>query len=298
LSAVENSDEFYDKLVQLKNEQKKTLLAMEDLYNQKCHQQQSISPAIIDLNNESRDYNQRQSVVSSKPPPPPDHRLTRQKLEGLTQELGQIEQMWQNFDLNDYDRTNFFDKVNEKMSKSLKSVYEDEFIKENQEIMNIKENNEWRPRVTIPRPFSMTLRQEKKKADQKLEKESRLMKEKREREIEAELKETERQFKARPVPAHIVLPLYEQKMMEEEARKISLKEKGKEYLDKVVKPFHLTDNNSNTNNKNRRSVSFSEGEKNTDFIAQPMPNFYHNEDIIKEKFVYFHFYYDLELFFF
>jgi protein FAM161A len=66
---------------------------------------------------------------------------------------------------------------------------------------------EWFPRVTIPEPFSMTIREQiKSEQKQKLVRE---MQDEREKRIDAEIRECSRKFRANPVPAHVYLPLYE-----------------------------------------------------------------------------------------
>ena len=120
---------------------------------------------------------------------------------------------------------------------------------------------------------------------QKQEKLLKEMQEEREKRIEAELRETKRKFKANPVPAHVILPLYEKKLVDEELRKHKIKRMSKEYLEKVSKPFNLTDNKKISNRQRRHSLSYDDEENNrkAEFNAQPLPEFYNNEDIISEQ---------------
>ena len=79
------------------------------------------------------------------------------------------------------------------------------------------------------------------KIDQKRLTLARELQDEREKRIEAEIRECKRKFKATPIPAHVHLPLYEQKKAEEKLRKLKLKQTSKEYLEKNLKPFNLTE---------------------------------------------------------
>jgi len=115
------------------------------------------------------------------------------------------------------------------------------------------------------------------------------MQEEREKRLEAELKECQRKFKANPVPSHVYLPLYEQRKLDEKFRQDKLKKMSKEYAEKVVKPFNLTDQKNQKNQKSvrERRHSYSEGQvsnrQTLKFNAQPLPEFYNNEENFLEK---------------
>ena len=73
LENANNSDEFYAKLIELKNEQKKTLLFMQDLYNQKQTLKQEIEKSEHNLNDlksatypiRTEDYKYRLNTISA-----------------------------------------------------------------------------------------------------------------------------------------------------------------------------------------------------------------------------------------
>jgi hypothetical protein len=148
---------------------------------------------------------------------------------------------------------------------------------------------EWVPRVTVPEPFSMSIR-ESLKTDKRLQKASQETREEREKRIEAELRECTKKFKATPAPVHVMLPLYEKLKMEEEVRKIRLKKMSQEYMEKVSRPFKLTEPKRSASVKERRH-SFAEGEleseRSKEFYAKPLPEFYYNDELIQEKYVFF-----------
>lgn len=82
-------------------------------------------------------------------------------------------------------------------------------------------------------------------------------------------------------------PLYERLKQEEELRKIKLKEMSKQYLDKVSKPFNLTDYKKKDKSPptRERRHSYSEGQQpdTYEFNAQPLPDFYFNDEDFTEK---------------
>lgn len=94
---------------------------------------------------------------------------------------------------------------------------------------------EWRPRITIPQPFSMTLREEntpKKKSKSMLSAE----REKMEREAKEEA-EMRKQFRATPVPASTYIPLYELINAKNQERRERVKHRSKDLLESTERPF-------------------------------------------------------------
>jgi hypothetical protein len=208
-------------------------------------------------------------------------------IENLDDDIVKIERMWDDFKVSaaasDINLKSI--EFNEKFVKKIKKNASGKLpkSKKRQQAQQV----EWMPRLTVPEPFSMTIR-EQIKSDKKQEKLLKEMQEERERRIEAELKEAKRKFKANPVPAHVVLPLYQKRLVDEELRKHKIKRMSKEYLEKIPKPFKLTD----TTNKIRErphSATFDNdrseelNKKPTDFNANPLPEFYLNEEYINEK---------------
>lgn len=198
--------------------------------------------------------------------------------DSVDEDLKKIEKIWNEFSLNDNQTLKsieFNTRFEKKKKKPAKSNYRTQ--------RPASAQVEWAPRVTIPEPFSMTIR-EKIKADKKV-KLAREMQDEREKRIENEIRECKRKFKASPVPHHVMLPLYEQKKVGEEIRKHKIKKMSKEYMEKVSKPFNLTESKRFAK---ERSHSFSEGDNNTtevktNFNAQPIPDFYFDDENVKEK---------------
>lgn len=95
----------------------------------------------------------------------------------------------------------------------------------------------WASSITVPQPFRMTLREARKKA-QWLASPASFEPERRQAEKQGqEEAECHRQFRAQPVPAHVYLPLYQEVMERNEARRRAGIQKRKELLLSSLKPF-------------------------------------------------------------
>ena len=130
-----------------------------------------------------------------------------------------------------------------------------------------KEVKEWQHKVTIPQPFSMTLREETKPKKKnaliaELEKQ-------REEKIKREEAECQKSFKARPVPANVYLPLFEEIMEKKEARRREIKQNRTEILQTMQKPFKFCLRDDKM--KARQSCLESEFKPKTEFKASPYP---------------------------
>jgi len=123
-----------------------------------------------------------------------------------------IEHMWDDFSVEDY------------------APYEPDMEQETK-----GRSKEWSPTITIPEPFSMTLRDSKtpkrKSRSMLIAERERMEREARE---EAELK---KQFRATPVPASTYLPLYELLNAKNEQRREQVKKLSQEILKSTEKPF-------------------------------------------------------------
>ncbi|XP_060572223.1 protein FAM161B-like [Ruditapes philippinarum] len=138
--------------------------------------------------------------------------------------LSRIEHMWQNFSINDYTPRRSLQDRTIKRPSSAKITREEK-----------KQKDNWRHRLTIPKPFTMTLRDERKeKRKSKNLQEFEELKYQKEIEEEEELK---KKFKARPVPAHVYLPLYDEIKEKNEEKRRHVKELSAELLKSQEKPF-------------------------------------------------------------
>ncbi|XP_020030605.1 protein FAM161A isoform X2 [Castor canadensis] len=98
-----------------------------------------------------------------------------------------------------------------------------------------KKPKEWVPTITVPVPFQMMIREQKKKEEamksrSDIEMGHKLLK-------KQEDSECKKKFRANPVPAYVLLPLYQDIVKQNEERRRTMKEKNKEALLALQKPF-------------------------------------------------------------
>ena len=147
--------------------------------------------------------------------------------------LSKIEDMWENFSVDDYTPRRSRRESGGSMRRRSNSLSRLSDTPKNQ-----NEADEWRHRITIPQPFSMTKRDEAKTARKsKAQIELEEMRAEQER---LEEEECQKKFKAKPVPAHVYMPLYNEIMEEQETRRRVNRQKSEEMTKSVQKPFKLS----------------------------------------------------------
>ncbi|XP_076442070.1 protein FAM161B-like [Babylonia areolata] len=176
--------------------------------------------------------------------------------------VNRIRDMWRGFTIDDYGPSD-----RHRSSSSLAS-------KKQKEKADLADG--WRHRITIPKPFVMTMREstkekKKTKAQQELE-EQRLEKQRLEEE------ECQKKFKAQPAPAHIYLPLYDEIQEKNEARRRFVKQHCKELLKSQEKPFNFVKREGEKKQQRVRSATVAERiaqsvqkAKKEKFVARPIP---------------------------
>ncbi|XP_054146340.1 protein FAM161A isoform X1 [Melozone crissalis] len=136
----------------------------------------------------------------------------------------QIEKMWDGFCLEDY------------ISRAKHSLPSSPACRK----AHKKEKEKaWSPRVTVPKPFQMTIREAQKKeqnvkSKSQIELENHLLKKQLEEEAECQKK-----FRAKPVPAAVFLPLYQDIVRRSEERRRSVRERSRLQLLATQKPFQF-----------------------------------------------------------
>lgn len=98
-----------------------------------------------------------------------------------------------------------------------------------------EKSDSWRHRLTVPEPFTMTIREERKE-----KKKSKNLLEFEEMTYQKQIKEEEelkKKFKAQPVPAHVYLPLYDEIQEKGEERRRHVRQSCAELLKSQEKPF-------------------------------------------------------------
>ncbi|XP_055485051.1 protein FAM161A isoform X1 [Psammomys obesus] len=132
----------------------------------------------------------------------------------------------------------------------------------------------WVPKVTVPVPFQMTVRDQEKreealKARSDLEMRQKLLKSD---EDEAECK---KKFRAHPVPSYVLLPLYEDLVRQSEERRRTAKEKSKAALLASQKPFKFIEREEQKQAIREKLLRdlFKSKRKTKGFKARPVPHF-------------------------
>jgi protein FAM161A len=146
--------------------------------------------------------------------------------------INRIQGMWKDFSVDDYaprrstrKRSNSLSRLSTARSTSA-------------ERLQLQEET-WSPKITIPKPFKMTLRDAKKTP--KKTKAMMELEEQRQKELKAQESECQKKFKATPIPAHVYLPLYDQIMEEKETRRRMNKKTCADLIMSSIKPFKFSE---------------------------------------------------------
>ena len=142
------------------------------------------------------------------------------------------------------------------------------------EVKESEHSDKWRPRITIPEPFHMTVREAKtprKKSRSMLQAERESL----EREA-AEEAETRKQFHATPIPASTFLPLYELMNAKNEQRREQVKRETKQILKSNQKPFKFWKRDEEKQQRKyiellKRSLDLEKMQCMNKFKARPIP---------------------------
>ena len=179
--------------------------------------------------------------------------------------MSRIEDMWENFSVDEYTPRG---RGPRRRSNSLSNV-PDTSTKTN--MKNSQSMDQWRHRITIPEPFSMTKREEAKTPTK-----SKAAIELEEKRLEAERLEEEecqKKFKAKPVPAHIYMPLYDEIMEEQETKRRYNRQKSAELTKSAQKPFKFSTREEEKKYKVKKSTDLQKQDEalKTEFQARPFP---------------------------
>lgn len=134
------------------------------------------------------------------------------------------------------------------------------------------EQESWKHRMTVPKPFQMMLREdEKRKRGIKTRSEIEMENAELRRQLE-ELTECQTKFRASPVPAHVHLPLYENLQEQNEERRRTLREREDQHLRTVPKPFSFLERERlKKEQKQQHDQKQTSQEKVKPFKAKPVP---------------------------
>ena len=172
-----------------------------------------------------------------------------------------VERMWSDFSIEDY---------------APRGSYGDEQEKEG------KCRDKWTPKITVPKPFSMTMRESqspKRKSRSMIQAEQERLE--REALEEAELR---KQFRATPLPASTYLPLYELINAKNEQRREEVKMLSKQILSDSERPFSFTKRDNERRlmreEEMRRSLELEKTKlKEATFSAKPVPKHLFDPDV-------------------
>ncbi|XP_010595540.1 protein FAM161A isoform X1 [Loxodonta africana] len=162
-----------------------------------------------------------------------------------------INNMWKNFSVEDYIQSDDTD---------IPSV---EKIR--------KKPKEWVPKITVPEPFQMMIREQKKK-DENMKSKSDIETVRQLLKKQEEDAECRKKFRANPVPAYVFLPLYHDIVKQSEERRRAAKERSKEALLASQKPFKFIAREEQKQAAREKLRDFFKPKKKTNrFKARPVP---------------------------
>ncbi|XP_010808411.1 protein FAM161A isoform X3 [Bos indicus] len=135
-----------------------------------------------------------------------------------------------------------------------------------------KKPKEWVPRITVPEPFQMMVREQKKKEENMKSKSDIEMVHKLLKKQEEE-SECKKKFRANPVPAFVFLPLYHDIVKQNEVRRRAMKERNKEALLASQKPFKFVAREEQKQAVREKQLKdfFKSKKKTNRFKARPVP---------------------------
>nr|XP_045370343.1 protein FAM161A isoform X3 [Camelus bactrianus] len=271
-----SNEEYFRKLEELKAAYLETMAKLEKMYQNKLHLKE-VQPAIIREEASSvssgsvsernsycpvslmtsisePDLSQSSSLIvsSSEDELPSLEKEYPEKNRMMTYAKELINNMWTNFSVEDYIR------------------YEDADLPACEKTK--KKPKEWVPRITVPEPFQMMIREQKKKEENMKSKSEAEMVRKLLKKQEEE-SECKKKFRANPVPAFVFLPLYHDIVKQNEEKRRSMKEKNKEALLASQKPFKFIAREEQKQAIRKKQLKdFFKSEKKTNrFKARPIP---------------------------
>uniref|UniRef100_A0A8C3NR76 Protein FAM161A n=1 Tax=Cyanoderma ruficeps TaxID=181631 RepID=A0A8C3NR76_9PASS len=281
-----SNQEYYLKLEELKNAHMETMAKLESMYRNKLYLK-GVQP--LDKRNDTSPKCCRPTWDKSSYQPLNLHKsfsdsdlsdplgssvsdVSDEELvfEGNGSETGsssfakqQIEKMWDGFSLEDYIS---------RAKHSLPSSPACRKVRKKQKV--------WSPRITVPKPFQMTIREAQRKeqnvkSKSQIELENHLLKKQLEEEAECQKK-----FRANPVPAAVFLPLYHDIVQRNEERRRSVRERSKLKLLASQKPFKFIERErqrSETRKMLLKDVPPPEN-KTKAFRAKPVPKCVYSPD--------------------
>uniref|UniRef100_A0A8C7YVS9 Protein FAM161A n=1 Tax=Oryzias sinensis TaxID=183150 RepID=A0A8C7YVS9_9TELE len=266
-----SNEEYYSKLEELKRAHERTMAELESMYQQKLRHlklnhnpklrgeflMNSCHPAET-LKSHSAGELRRDSVLSDSSEEDDAPNDVEKGL--LFSPKEHIKNMWRDFKVSSY---------HHQLSSSLQSLQGGQ-KKAQKRRQGRKSGRREKHRVTVPKPFHMTLREaQRRKLGIKTRSEIELENMELRRQLE-EVTECQRKFRASPVPAHVHLPLYEELRERSEERRRTLQEREEKHLGTVQKPFSFIER-ERLKKEQKQQGQPSDQEKVKPFKAKPVP---------------------------
>ncbi|XP_007464197.1 PREDICTED: protein FAM161A isoform X2 [Lipotes vexillifer] len=270
-----SNEEYFRKLEELKAAHMETMAKLEKMYQNKLNlkeiqpaitmedaasvssrsvsEKSSHHPVSLTTSISEPDLGQSSSLIvsSSEDELPNVEKEYSEKSRMMTYAKELINNMWINFSVEDY--IQFKDADLPALEKKKKKP------------------KEWVPKITVPEPFQMMIREQKKKEENMKSKSDIEMARKLLKKQEEE-SECKKKFRANPVPAFVFLPLYHDIVKQNEERRRSVKEKNKEALLASQKPFKFIAREEQKQIQEKQLKDFFKSKKKTNqFKARPIP---------------------------
>ncbi|XP_026987594.1 protein FAM161A isoform X3 [Sagmatias obliquidens] len=270
-----SNEEYFRKLEELKAAHMETMAKLEKMYQNKLNlkevqlaitmeeaasvssrsvsEKSSHHPVSLMTSISEPDLGQSSSLIvsSSEDELPNVEKEYSEKSRMMTYAKELINNMWTNFSVEDY--IQFEDADLPALEKKKKKP------------------KEWVPKITVPEPFQMMIREQKKKEENMKSKSDIEMARKLLKKQEEE-SECKKKFRANPVPAFVFLPLYHDIVKQNEERRRSMKEKNKEALLASQKPFKFIAREEQKQIREKQLKDFFKSKKKTNqFKARPIP---------------------------
>lgn len=196
-----------------------------------------------------------------------------QRFKDLVMSLNQIEiakpadDIWESYSFMDYE-----EKPHTKSIGTLKrSSSMSRLPTSKSDVLDRSSVDFWKNKVTVPEPFSMTLR-DANKAPRKTKAAIELEQKRVEKELKEEL-ECQKKFKATPPPAHIYMPLFQEIVEEQETRRRTILQHSQELLESIQQPFEFTLREEEKESQRRTlSAPVNGRTSNAAFKAKPFPS--------------------------
>lgn len=135
-----------------------------------------------------------------------------------------------------------------------------------------KKPKSWTPRITVPVPFEMTLREQNRREKAQ---NARSDLETRQKQLERDEAECRKKFRANPAPSRALLPLYEDLVRRNEERRKKARERSKAALLASQKPFKFIGREEQKRAVREKKLRdlFRAKKKTKQFKARPVPRF-------------------------